>query len=561
MTKVRNHQKSQRGDGVLLVLMSILLLVWFLALAVDGARLFLTKLKSQAAADVAIASSVAMHSNGVSLDMRSTIANDMARFSLHQMRIDDNQIQVLSSSATGSASNVKVSLLSDFWFAQVLGFKRSLALDSEAAIKSPKLRVVYLFDVSNSMKLYDEKDGRTRLKKLQDAVFGFQALGMVRPNIDKLALVSFATRVVLNVPFSSGAGFDPNQIRTAVDNLKPAGSTNIGEGIEVARNLLMSLGSDPDAVDAIVIFSDGEPAFPRLRLNPSSVHALRRNNTSRAEYDYYLDNNHFNHIGNTDITATYPNPDKQIAGRGYSLYDPERLDASGALTNPSTAQGLNGTDCFDNAPDPVDGTPTVRPGWIGSATGLSPAPSSCVFKTQDWLDAGGQGWLDGLSSTRPSGVSNPYCSYWKYPTVNCGNMIHPVTKVSGNFCCLKFLDPLGPDGVPIIPNGGAPLPINETIQSDITRANSIVESDFARTRASKIKIFAVGIKSTNPTFMRRVVLDPDCFNDKPYKYVSVCNDKLFNTQPPGAFIYADSEVGTVKAFSDIISAMNSQWTK
>ena len=114
------------------------------------------------------------------------------------------------------------------------------------ADRRPASNLVFLVDVSGSM---DEPD---KLPLVQRALL--MVVNQLRVE-DKVAIVVYAGNAGLVLPPTSGR--DKDTIRRAIDNLSAGGSTNGGEGIQLAYDLAQQ-GFVQDGVNRVVLATDGD---------------------------------------------------------------------------------------------------------------------------------------------------------------------------------------------------------------------------------------------------------------------------------------------------------------
>jgi hypothetical protein len=135
---------------------------------------------------------------------------------------------------------------------------------------SPRAEVVtkdrdlcLLFDMSTSM-LDVTKEGESQLEALRRAALDFVAQDGFQE--DSLSLVVFSTGAqVVCEPTRDGSA-----IRGAIQGLRAGGMTEIGKGLDEARQVLAKAGGEP----WILLFSDGKPKTNSIRTDP--VEAARR---------------------------------------------------------------------------------------------------------------------------------------------------------------------------------------------------------------------------------------------------------------------------------------------
>jgi Ca-activated chloride channel family protein len=110
----------------------------------------------------------------------------------------------------------------------------------------PKRNLVFLVDTSGSMSSHD------KLPLLKE---GFKMLAQTLREEDRISIVAYASAAgAVLLPTS---GYDQESIMNALDNLSSGGSTNGGQGIELAYKLAEQ-NFDPDAINRIILASDGD---------------------------------------------------------------------------------------------------------------------------------------------------------------------------------------------------------------------------------------------------------------------------------------------------------------
>ena len=141
-------------------------------------------------------------------------------------------------------------------FMRVLG-QNDMDLGVSATAAVPPIDLVLVLDQSGSL-------GATgSFGRLQTAARNF--VGYFDDSIDQLSLVSF--QVAALERFGLSHGFT-NAVRVAINNLRPAGDTNMGEGLRLALQQLQGPSVRSRSGKVVVFFTDGRPTAFRTSLGP-----------------------------------------------------------------------------------------------------------------------------------------------------------------------------------------------------------------------------------------------------------------------------------------------------
>jgi hypothetical protein len=109
-------------------------------------------------------------------------------------------------------------------------------------------RIVLVLDTSGSM----SAESPTRLDRLKTAALDF--VDLAESGVE-LGIVSFSTNAVDEVPIAA-LGADRSAYTTAINDLAPLGATNIGDGLQHARDMILAAGG-VTAQTSIILMTDG----------------------------------------------------------------------------------------------------------------------------------------------------------------------------------------------------------------------------------------------------------------------------------------------------------------
>jgi len=311
-------QRRQRGQVLILVGLSLIVLIGAVGLAVDSGRAYGVKARLNAAVDAAAIAAARAIATGA--DDATRIANAQAaavRF------YNLNYPEGFLGSTRGAPSTTAVHESTGHWrvnvsgsaempttFIRVLG-QMSTGVSAIGEAIRRDLDVMLVMDTSGS--LGPPTSSSTTFPNLKTHTKNrFVSKFSAGPGGDRVGLVSFASGAVIDEPINKNAtrGFNRTRLNSAIDALRAEGATASAEGM---RKALSELEAVPAAVRSslrvIVFFSDGAPnvvngAFPRSNGSPNPITGNLYSETSGA--------------GNN---ATYPNSP-------YRMWREDRRDVS-----------------------------------------------------------------------------------------------------------------------------------------------------------------------------------------------------------------------------------------
>ncbi|MCL4183856.1 MAG: VWA domain-containing protein [Burkholderiaceae bacterium] len=273
----RSHPARQRGQVLIIVGLSLVVLIGAVGLAIDSGRAYGVKARLNAAVDAAAIAAARALSEGADDNQRRQNAQAAAaRF--FQMNYPNGFLgstpSAPSTSAVHEASGywrVNVSATADMptTFMRVLGNTEANVAAAGEAIRRD-LDVILVMDTSGS--LGPPTSPSSVFPTLKSAAkSSFINRFAAGANGDRVGLVSFSSGSVIDVQIDkTGArGFNRTAINNAIDALPLGGATASAEGM---RKALEELNAVPAAVRSslrvILFFSDGAPniingTFPR----------------------------------------------------------------------------------------------------------------------------------------------------------------------------------------------------------------------------------------------------------------------------------------------------------
>ena len=279
LTWVQRPLRTQRGQILIIVGLSLIVLVGIVGLAIDSGRGYAVKAKLNAAVDAA--SIAAARAVAVGSDDATRIANARAAaqrfFSLNfpsDYQGANRPTPTIQASRDAQRRwNVSVSAIATMptTFARVLG-RDELDVYALGAAVRRRLDVVMVLDTSGSLGPPTSPAGT--FATLQNAAInGF--VNKFSPDDDRIGLVSFSSGAVIDVPIrkapppADGRGYNKTTLLNAINNLSVGGATASAEGV---RGAVSEATAIPAAIRSdlrvILFFSDGAPnivsgTFPR----------------------------------------------------------------------------------------------------------------------------------------------------------------------------------------------------------------------------------------------------------------------------------------------------------
>ncbi|HEY63810.1 MAG TPA: VWA domain-containing protein [Caldilineae bacterium] len=279
-----SHQgRSERGDSLVMVALSLVMLLAMLALAIDVGLAYSERRKMQNAADAgALAGAWVLVDGGTDAEIAAAIQE----YTVGQNQADTFQAYYLPSyhevgggytppDATG------IQVIASVSFPTFLGGLLGIDTISASGIAgggfSP-LDIILVLDRSGSMdddscslQPYPDSCPRpinqsncikcggtwsTPPQPISDAKAAAEAfVDMNNPNLSHLGVVSYASDYTLDQPLTDEFYW----VKSAIRSLTASGCTNAAGGLHVARNELTGPRARPDALRFIIFLTDGLP--------------------------------------------------------------------------------------------------------------------------------------------------------------------------------------------------------------------------------------------------------------------------------------------------------------
>lgn len=389
-------------------------------------------------------------------------------------------------------------------------------------ITTPLINVAMVVDVSDSM---NKTDGLpdSRLTRAKSAMH--LSTSYLRESVDRVALIKTSWDTFIEVPFQNNYGFNRALLDSSIDALTTLNWTNLGEGVEFARDQFR-IGLDPappgvEVVNAIVLLTDGAGSGFSFRVDPSLINTNRVLPTRGTDYVYRLS------YSSTAISNGLP-PEQ---GRVY-LPVPT-LDVNWTQLNVVDPYSRSRPSCYDVVNDPITGVPTQ----YGNGT-----TDVCPY------------------------ITSLYAPNWPPSSVfdNCQlNTVRHCDQITGGNCCINGdqINAIKPDGNPLF---ATPLPLTGPSLYKLSYANDMANADYGR-MVEDVRVYTVGFGTADSRYLERLSLDAKC-KEHPYPYthdywvaIPHCRD-LTNIDNSGASMYPDGDLNSlVTAISSTISHLKIKW--
>ena len=259
----RNIHRKRRGAIVVLTAFLLVIFMCMLAFAIDVGYMNLWRTDLQHASDAAVLAGAAVIPQGE--DEAATLAREYAARNL-PLSADEYSVDV----ATGYWNrNTRVFVAGGtpidsiqvtvnrkeipLFFAPLMG-SRSFDTAASAVASFRPRDIMLVLDFSGSM------NSQRKIQELKSATKLFFEILDASGDIDRVGFVRYATQAELEVPLTNNYG----HINAIVQDTKANGWTNIGEGMEFARQELDANGR-PIAQKMMVIMTDGKVNRPANR--------------------------------------------------------------------------------------------------------------------------------------------------------------------------------------------------------------------------------------------------------------------------------------------------------
>jgi len=292
--------RRQRGQILIIVGLSLIVLVGMVGVALDSGRGYAVKAKLNAAVDAASIAAARAISEGDTDAERIANAQAAARrfFDVNfpatyfGAERPTPAINAVRDAERRWAVTVSATAEMPTTFARVLG-RQELDVFARGQTVRRQLDVMLVLDTSGS--LGPPTSPATTFPRLQAAAIN----GFIRkfsPDDDRVGLVSFSSGAVIDVPIRKapppalGRGFNRAQVENAINALDVGGATAAAEGMRLA---VSELDAIPSALRSdlrvVLFFSDGAPnivsgVFPRSSGSPADGNLYSETNSGGRPY-------------------------------------------------------------------------------------------------------------------------------------------------------------------------------------------------------------------------------------------------------------------------------------
>jgi Flp pilus assembly protein TadG len=267
---------DERGAVLAFTAITMVVLLGFVGMALDGARGYVTRSRLSRAVDAAAlagAKSLRQGQQAADASARSlAAANGVTPAQGVNLSISFSQNSVGENTVRVTATRTIPTL-----FMRVLG-QSSLTVVSQAEAAVPPVDLVLVLDQSGSLAAVGAFD------ELQEAAKNF--VDEFSEQIDQVGLISFQVRAadhfLIDKPFKLA-------IHSKINQMNSAGDTNSLEGLRYGYNQLQRPNLRPKSVKLLVFFTDGRPTAFRGTLGGQD-RAMAVSTTQTGRVRGYFDN-------------------------------------------------------------------------------------------------------------------------------------------------------------------------------------------------------------------------------------------------------------------------------
>lgn len=348
-----------RGQFLILVAASLVVLIGFVGLAIDSGRGYGVKAKLNAAVDAAAVAGARALAEGSNDSARVAAARQAAKnfyvanfpddfLGAKRIPLEDKDIEAQPEPNGQWRVTVTGSAVMPVTFMSILGFDKVPVTATGQTIRPP-WDVMLVLDTSGS--LGPPHSPADTLPKLKAAAVNF--LNTFNSGSDLVGVVSFASGAVVDVAIKKDGtrGFVHSDVVTAINALSVTGSTAAAEGMRVAVNEINRVPSaSRSRLRAIIFFSDGAP---------NDVPAVFSN-------------------GGAPITGDlYSEIDPPATERGTRVFRHDRRDALLGTYSSIATLPANGFALTDDAGNPVGSVPLASYNNRRTLTGSPVSNTRC----------------------------------------------------------------------------------------------------------------------------------------------------------------------------------------
>lgn len=288
---MKKFMKSQKGNILVLSVLSTMVLMAFASMAVDVGCILTAKNQLQVGVDAsALAAATGLVVNQSEATLRGIHVSNSNLILEQPLELQSNEIVFLDQKTVQISARRPVNL----FFARVFGLNAT-EVTAAATAELGNRDIMLIFDRSGSMD--DDTQDPDIPQPITDTKIAsnyFIDLTQNNPFVyDRIGLVSYSTYVQLTLPL----GRDFNQMKNTIQSYNADGFTNIGGAIECANNHLIQ-NSQSKTFKTQILLSDGMANRPGsgLPTNPTAIqyaltHAQIAANNSIKIYTISLGNN------------------------------------------------------------------------------------------------------------------------------------------------------------------------------------------------------------------------------------------------------------------------------
>lgn len=380
-----------KGQIVIIVAISLVVLIGMVGLAIDSGRGYGVKAKLNAAVDAASIAGARALPQGNTQDLQTVYATQAAIKFFHANYPNDylgstpseplvsvsfNPPPNCTPPYCGSVVTVTASAEVPVTFMRVLNFdKLNVSASGKAARQT--IDLAFVVDTTGSMSSVGTTV-KTRAKEFLDHL---------NETNDRVALISYTFGATVNDQIRTNTrGFTKSTLQSHIDSFNFNGSTNFGEGFWQARDQLDKVPSTPignrSNIRVILFFTDGSPntfastfSVGNIATASDTAHCTARNDRS------HTCNCNVNNASGSGSTGTCAVGN---AACTCSASVTQTRTCTGSL---ASGDGSSGTVSGLYQHETANPTQVASPCWMGNNVILSPTNSSGIYQLPAWYNA------------------------------------------------------------------------------------------------------------------------------------------------------------------------------
>jgi len=314
--------KPNQQSGVFLILFAFLMLVIlsFLALALDTAKGTMAQLRVFKAVDNAIMTAPILYIGKTYTDAEIESRLDvLTRANYEADNIKPTDVLDVTVAVNQADVQINSKIRTKFWLAPVV-FRTgpTLELSGRTRLRIPRVNIAIVIDTSHSMQSSDPN--KPTSTKIKTALVAVQNLSQwLRDDFDRVAVILTSDYSQRVADFDPVGGFDAGNLVTNLTGLMGIyGSwTNLSAGLYDARTNFEAISWPPDDCNVIGIFTDGYLTHGRANFDGNGNPNLNPNTTSFGQFDYHFQLESTLCVDG-DCSANPTNPSVRAASR-YTL--------------------------------------------------------------------------------------------------------------------------------------------------------------------------------------------------------------------------------------------------